>query len=92
MTTTHITKQSQSDDTQLYYRTTDLGVAAMLMVKNYELAGISREFGKTKATFSFQRDAQLDDLIEDYWTDEVTVSPLQFAVALKHLKSRIYNL
>ncbi len=44
-----------------------------------------------KVSFLFQRNEQLDELIESFWRREVRVEPLAYFNQLKVIKGRIYG-
>ena len=83
---------AKSDDAQLYYQTSDLGIAATLICLGHDLAFLSKSPQQNKATFAFQQAQGLQEIVDGYWNEETLVSPLKLVTALKNLKSRIYNI
>jgi len=45
----------------------------------------------SKVVFKIKEDKKLDELIQNYWTNQLLVEPKAFFNCLKELKTRIYN-
>lgn len=71
------------------YSTSDLGCATAINL-TYPLWAINKT-NPQKAEFLFQREAGLDKLIENYWSNTLQVSPLAYFQQLKIVKSRLYE-
>lgn len=71
------------------YHTSDLALATVLSL-SYPIESVDKS-NPRKAQFSFQRDKNLDELIEGYWRGEVKVEPQLFFQQLRVMKARIYN-
>jgi hypothetical protein len=71
------------------YSTSDLYLAAFLKLKGYKM---SVEKNRNKASFIFEVDELLNDLIVDYLNGEGNCEPLLYANSIKNLKNLIYNL
>ena len=67
----------------------DIGLATTLVSNGFEVFSIDRV--RSQATFIFERDELLDETIQAYWSDRVSVHPLSFMNTLKNLKARIYH-
>ena len=71
------------------YTTSDLYLAAFLKLKGYKM---SVEKNRNKASFIFEVDDLLNDLIVDYLNGEGNCEPLLYANSIKNLKNLLYNL
>jgi hypothetical protein len=71
------------------YSTSDLYLAAFLKLKGYKM---SVEKNRNKASFIFEVDDLLNDLIVDYLNGEGNCEPLLYANSIKNLKNLLYNL
>lgn len=69
----------------------DIDVAATLEVNRFKVESIDRR-DVSRIRFLFFRSPEVDQLIEGYWSNKVTVHPQEFAVARKNLKSRLFAL
>lgn len=83
--------KSEDDELDRYFETTDFDLSVALMCKNYVLESIENELGN-KLVFVFQKDEDIEDVVDGYWSNKILVSPLEFANARKNLKSRIYGM
>lgn len=72
-----------------FFETSDLNLANCLCFFNRPIEAINWE--NNKATFLFQRDKNLDDLIQRYWRRELFVEPVAFLDCLRTLKTRLYH-
>ena len=70
------------------YKTSDLTLATTLSIY-FPIVSIDRSNGK-KVLFVFDHTIALDELIEEFWQNKVTIEPQVFANQLKNLKTRIY--
>lgn len=73
-----------------YYSTSDLSLAATLLCLGYKLEALDRHDSR-RAVFIFNRDKALDNFLEAYWGDNLTVNPRTYFDALKSLKTRLYD-
>ena len=73
---------------QSNYQTSDLSLAAVISMF-LQIEHIDRS-NPRRAVFVFQREDGLDSIIEGYWSGELKVSPREYFVQLKYLKSRLY--
>lgn len=78
-----------SEDHKKYYQCTDIEIASTLVTQGYTLISIVK-ISQTKAGFMFKKERGIEDVVNGFWTNQVKVSPLEFANARKNLKSRIY--
>lgn len=72
------------------FKTPDLCLCASLQCYGYQIWAIDRT-NPSKVVFSIERDEQLDDLMQQYFTHQLSVDPLYFFGHLKELKTRIYQ-
>jgi hypothetical protein len=79
------------DDWKNYFYSTDFDLAVTLLCKNYTLATIDAEHGG-KMVFVFKSGSGLGDVVDGYWSNRVSVNPLEFSNARKNLKSRIFGM
>ena len=71
------------------YKTSDLYLAAFLKLKGYKM---SVEKHRNNASFIFEVDDFLNDLIVDYLNGEGNCEPLLYSNSIKNLKNLLYNL
>ena len=68
--------------------TNDFYLAAYLLTEDIPLVGHTRD--QIKSTFEFEADG-LSDLINEFYTDMVRVSPQRYSRAIRDLKAIMYN-
>ena len=73
----------------MHFKTKDFYLAALLFLKKYPLRDHEEDNGKT--VFYFQDSDELRDTVQDYFYDQLTVSPHQYQEAIKMAKSIIYS-
>lgn len=73
------------------YRTADLGLAAFLICAGFSKMGVEVNPNSQKHVFSFEKNDSLMEAIEDYWSKTARVEPQEYALAMKTIKSRIYE-
>lgn len=71
------------------YSTSDLALAAAISIY-YPVIKIDKKNPK-KVFFIFQKDKNLEDLIEKYWRGDLRLEPKQYFNCLKNLKNRLYS-
>jgi len=72
------------------FSTFDLGLATTLLTLNYELIELEKTNPK-KTRFVFKESGDINQTINHYWNNEITVSALSFFNNLKTLKNRLYS-
>jgi hypothetical protein len=72
------------------FSTSDLGLASSLISTNYTLINLNK-LNPKKVLFIFQKDDGIDEVIEDYWSDNLQVSARSYFDNIKMLKSRVYG-
>ena len=73
-----------------YFESNDLPLCATLRYFGYQIEKIDKS-NPAKTIFQFNRDEQLDNLIQQYWEHHLQVEPVAFFNCLKECKSRIYS-
>ena len=72
------------------FHTTDFRISAYLLSQGIKLVRIDRGNGP-KATFVFQDNGRINELIKSYWQDEAFVNPKHIYNAQKELKELLYG-
>jgi len=75
----------QTSDT---YVTSDLALATTISLQ-FPIQDIDRS-NPRKAVFVFLRSPELEELVEDYFRNELKISPQTFFNQLRDIKSRLY--
>lgn len=79
------------NDWKNYFYTTDFDLSVTLLCKGHNLTTIdSKPSGKVM--FIFKTSATLVKMVDKYWSNMITVNPLEFANYRKNLKSRIFGI
>ncbi len=73
-----------------YFKSSDICLCSALCCYGYQIETIDKQ-NPTKATFLIERNERLDELIQLYFTHQLTVEPLSFFNFLKEIKTRIYS-
>lgn len=71
------------------YKTSDLSLATTLSLY-CPIIKIRKE-NPRKAEFLFERNQELDNLLDRYWKKELLVEPCTYFDQLKALKNRLYS-
>ena len=71
------------------YKTSNFYLSAFLEASDIPLVSFNRSNGKT--TFEFAETNRLTQLIDNYFSDTVKVSPIRYGNSLKNLKAMIYS-
>ena len=72
-----------------FYLTSDLSLAATLSLF-FPLVEIDKSNAR-KAVFSFQRSAELENLVESYFQNAIKVVPRAYYNQLRDIKARLYS-
>lgn len=72
-----------------YYLTSDLAIATALSL--WQPIEEINKSNPRKAVFVFKRNKQLNELVEAYFRNELTVSPQIYFNQLRTIKSRLYS-
>ena len=73
-----------------YFQTSDISLCATLCCYGYQLESVDSK-NPQRAVFLINKNEQLDNLIQKYWTHQLQVEPMSFFNYLKEIKTRIYN-
>lgn len=71
-----------------FYKTSDLALATAISLF-YPIEKIDKA-DSGKAYFLFKRDKNLEQLIRDYWKQELKIEPQNYFNQLKIIKARLY--
>ena len=83
-----ITMKQQELNTD-YYFTSDLAIATALSL--WQPIEEINKSNPRKAVFVFKRNKQLNELVEAYFRNELTISPQTYFNQLRTIKSRLYS-
>lgn len=78
------------DDSSVVFTTYDLGVSAALLCAGFELFSLKKE-NPRKALFVFKRADGIDDVANQYFTDQLKVKARSFFDNIKALKNKLYS-
>lgn len=73
-----------------WFRHQDICLVSTLCCYGYVIEAIDRQ-DPQKVAFLIKRDEKLDELTQNYWTNQLLVEPKSFFNCLKELKTRIHN-
>jgi len=73
-----------------FWRTADLSLAATIFLFR-PLEMVDKTSNSRKSEFVFAHDKELDELIEQFWRDEIRVSPRAYFSAIRDIKVRLYE-
>ena len=73
-----------------FLKSSDLSLIATLQLYDYPINAMDRS-NPDKIIFIIKRDAEIEDLIQAFWTRQLRVEPIAFFESLKLTKSRIYQ-
>jgi hypothetical protein len=71
------------------YSTQDFYLSAFLMAKDQPVVDYDRQRNITY--FQFEKTRELLTLVQEYFADRTTVSPIRYGSAIKNLKSLIHS-
>jgi len=80
-------KQQELD--QNYYQTSDLSLATTLSLFS-PIEEIDRSTNPRKALFIFRKTPELEKLIDQYFRNEIKISPQTYFNQLRVVKARLY--
>ena len=79
------------DDPSFVWTSYDLHCCAALLCKGFELLTMDKGADGRKSLFVFKREADIDAVVDDYWSDRLEVKARTFADTIKALKNRLYS-
>lgn len=71
------------------YQTKDLNVSAVLSYFGFTVIDVTKV--ERQATFSFEDNDRIQQVVDKYWQGSLNVEPLKYNSHLKNLKTRIFN-
>lgn len=71
------------------FSTSDLNLASVLVTLGYQLLGLDRSQPR-RVQFLFAQVQGIENVINDYWDDKITLPPQRLFAAQKKLKNRLY--
>ncbi len=72
-----------------FYKTSDLALATVISL-SHPIETIDKS-NPRKAQFIFERNKNLDELIENYWRGSLKVEPQSYSNQLRIVKARLYG-
>jgi hypothetical protein len=78
------------NDNEHYFYSYDLGISAMLISVGFELISIDGQ-NPHKVLFIFKKKPDINNRVDEYFSDKVIVPARSFFENIKMLKNRIYN-
>jgi hypothetical protein len=78
------------NDTENYFYSTDLGITATLISIGFELVSLDTA-NSQKVVFIIKKQPNIDELINEYFSNQLMVPARSFFENVKMLKNRIYN-
>lgn len=79
------------DDPSVVFTTYDLGVSTALLCAGFELLSVDKNDNPRKALFIFQKEAGIEDIADQYFSDRLEVKARSFFDHLKALKNKLYS-
>ena len=79
-----------SDNYTEFYLTYDLGCSSALVNSGFELVLLDKSNPK-KVQFIFRREAEIENIVDDYWANRLEVKARSFFDNTKMIKNRIYS-
>ena len=70
--------------------TTDLGLAAALVSEGFTISLLDRTHA-SKVGFIFKQEGNMEEMINDYWSDKLKVKAQSYFNSIKMLKSRVHD-
>lgn len=72
------------------FNTSDLGLASALVSVGVRLMDLDKS-NLRRVEFVFEDTEEIKQLVDDYWANNLRVSPLTYFNSMKMLKNRIYS-
>ncbi len=71
-------------------QSTDISLVSALYYFGYKINAIDKT-NSARAVFYIERDENIDDLIQSFWSHTLTCDPLTYFNSLKEVKTRLYG-
>lgn len=88
--TIQLQKNRLANNSAEYLSTFDLGAAASLISKGFELISLDKN-NPRKVQFVFEREIGVEETMNEYWAGKLEVKARTFFDNIKMLKNRIYS-
>lgn len=88
--TKKLLSKNQQENYMEYLQTFDLGAAASLITSGFQLISLDKA-NPRKVQFNFLREAGIEAVLDDYWSNNLEVRARTFFDNMKMLKNRIYS-
>lgn len=69
----------------------DLGLAAALVSLDYQPVGTRNDYESGRVYFIFLKSEEIQEAVDKYWANTLTVKARYYFDAIKMIKSRIYE-
>lgn len=73
-----------------FFRSSDLALISTLQTYGYPIDSMDRSDSR-RIVFVIKRNKDLDSVVKDFWSRNLTVEPLAYFESIKNIKSRIYQ-
>lgn len=78
------------DDSYVVFTTYDLGVSTALLCTGFELLSVDK-MNPRKALFVFKKEEDIEDIVDQYFSDRLEVKARSYFDHLKALKNMLYS-
>lgn len=79
-----------NNDNYNKYSVNDLALVSVLICLGFVVERLEKDTNG-KATFYFDRDGKLEEVVRNYWAGQIKIEPRAFFDAIKRAKTRIYS-
>ncbi len=78
------------DEKSIYFITDNLILASVLKSEGFQIVGINKK-NPRHSYFEFLKDDELVEVVKQFWSDTLLISPKRFASSMKELKTMLYD-
>lgn len=78
------------DEKSKYFITDNLVLASVLKTEGFQIVGINKK-NPRHSYFEFLHTNELVEVVKQFWSDTLLVSPKRFATSMKELKTMLYD-
>lgn len=78
------------DEKSIYFITDNLILASVLKSEGFQIVGINKN-NPRHSFFEFLKNDELVEVVKQYWSDTLLISPMRFATSMKELKTMLYD-